>query len=51
MTLNDLEIITRSDSTHTMSMADSMTICVETPRIDIWCSLEKELTKLIYMNP
>ena len=49
--MNYLEIIAISDLTHSMSMADFMTIGVETPRIDIRCSLEKELTKLIYTNP
>ena len=34
-----------------MSMADPVAIGVETPRIDSGCSLEKEFTKLIHMNP
>ena len=34
-----------------MSMVDRVTIGVETLRIDNGCSLEKEFTKLIYMNP
>ena len=40
-TLNYLEIITLYDSTHMMSMADPVAICVEILRIDIGCSLEK----------
>ena len=34
-----------------MSMADTAAIDVETTRIDNGCFLEKEFTKLIYMNP
>ena len=34
-----------------MSMADLVAIGVETPRIDSGCSLEKEFTELIRMNP
>ena len=34
-----------------MSMADLVATGVETPRIDNGCSLEKEFTKLICMNP
>ena len=34
-----------------MSMADPMAIGVETLRIDRGCSLEKEFTKLMHMNP
>ena len=34
-----------------MSMADPIAIGVETLRIDIGCSLEKEFTELIRMNP
>ena len=37
--------------THMMTMADHVAIVVETPRIDSGCSLEKEFTKLIWMNP
>ena len=40
-----------SDLTHMMSMADPVVIGVETPRIDSRCSLEKEFTELICMNP
>ena len=43
--------IALSDLTHVMSMADPMAIGVETPRIDRGCSLEKEFTELIRMNP
>ena len=34
-----------------MSMADLVAINVETFRIDNVCSLEKEFTELIHMNP
>ena len=50
-TSNCLERIALSDLTHMMSMADLMAIGVETPRIDRGCSLEKEFTELICMNP
>ena len=40
-----------SDLTHMMSMADPVAIGVETPRIYSKCSLEKEFTELIRMNP
>ena len=50
-TSNYPERITLSDLTHMMSMADPIAIGVETPRIDSGCSLEKELTELICMNP
>ena len=52
-TSNYPEIIALSDSTHMMSGVDPIAICVdvETLRIDSWCSLEKEFTKLICMNP
>ena len=36
---------------HMMSMADHVSIGVETLRIDSGCSLEKEFTELIRMNP
>ena len=48
---NYLERITLSNPTHMMSMADPIAIGVETIRIYSGCSLEKEFTKLIYMNP
>ena len=50
-TSNYPERITLSDLTHIMSMADPVAIGVETPRIDSGCSLGKELTELICMNP
>ena len=50
-TSNYLEIITLSDLTHMMSIADPVANGVETPMIDSWCSLEKEFTELIRMNP
>ena len=34
-----------------MSMVDPVAISVETPRIDSGCSLEKEFTEFIRMNP
>ena len=42
---------TLSDVTHTMSMVDLVAIDVETPWIDSRCSLEKEFSELIRMNP
>ena len=50
-TSNYLKRITRPDLTHMMSMVDLVAIGVETPMIDSGCSLEKEFTKLIRMNP
>ena len=50
-TSNYLERISLSDLTHMMSMADLVVIGVETLRIDSRCSLEKEFTELIRMNP
>ena len=49
--LNYPERIALSNPTHMMSMADPIVIGVETLRIDIGCSLEKDFTKLIHMNP
>ena len=43
--------IALSDLTHMMSMAYLVAIGVDTPRIDSRCSLEKEFTNLIRMNP
>ena len=37
--------------THMMSMDDPVAIGVETPRMDRGCSLEKEFTELISINP
>ena len=39
-----VEIIVQYYPTHMMSMANHMTINIETPKIDSGCSLEKELT-------
>ena len=50
-TSNYPERITLSNPSHMMSMADHVTIAVETPRIDSGCSLEKEFNELIRMNP
>ena len=50
-TSNYLERIALSDPSHMMSMADPIAIGVETLRIDSGCSLEKEFTELIRMNP
>ena len=50
-TLNYLEIIELSNPNHMISMADSIAIGVETVRIDSGCSLEKEFSELILMNP
>ena len=48
---NYLEIIVISNPTHMMSMVDHVAISVEILRIDSGCSLEKEFTELICMNP
>ena len=50
-TSNYLERIALSDQSHMMSMADPIAIGVKTLRIDSGCSLEKEFTELIRMNP
>ena len=50
-TSNYLERIILYNPTHMMSMADPIAIDVETLRIDSGCSLEKEFTKFIRMNP
>ena len=50
-TSNYPERITLSNLTPMMSVADPMVIGIEMPRIDSGCSLEKEFTKLICMNP
>ena len=39
------------DLIHMMSMVDHVAIDVITLRIDSGCSLEKEFTELIHMNP
>ena len=43
--------IALSNPTHMMSMTDPIAIGVEALRIDSGCSLEKEFTELIRMNP
>ena len=48
---NYLERMKISNLTHIMSMTDPVSISVETLRIDSGCSLEKEFTSLIRMNP
>ena len=50
-TSNYPERITLFNLTHMMSMADHVAIGVETLRIDRRCSLEKEITELMYRNP
>ena len=50
-TTNYPKRITLSNLSHMMSMADPIAIGVETLRIDSGCSLEKEFTELICMNP
>ena len=45
------ERITLSNLTHMMTMVDPIAIGLETLRIDSGCSLEKEFTELIRMNP
>ena len=50
-TSNYPKIITLFDPTHMMSMVDLVTIVVDTLKINSGCSLEKEFTELIYMNP
>ena len=50
-TSNYPERIGLSNPTHMMSMVDRIAIGVETLRIDSGCSLEKEFTELIRMNP
>ena len=44
-------MLSLSDLTHMMSTADPIAICVETLRIDSMCSLEKQFTELIHINP
>ena len=50
-TSNYSKRISLFDLTHMMSMANIIAIGVETLKIDSECSLEKEFTKLIRMNP
>ena len=46
-----MERISLSNPTHMMSMVDPIAISVEILRIDSRCSLEKEFTELIHLNP
>ena len=50
-TSNYPERIILSDLTYTMSIIDHVVVGVEILRIDSRCSLEKEFTELICMNP
>ena len=50
-TSNYPERIALSDPTHKMSRANPITIGVEILRTNSGCSLEKEFTNLIHMNP
>ena len=50
-TSNYPERIALSNPTHIMSMTDPIAIGAEILRIDSGCSLEKEFTELIRMNP
>ena len=50
-TSNYPEIITLFDLTHLMSIANPVANGLETLKIDSMCSLEKEFTELICMNP
>ena len=50
-TSNYPERIALSNPTRMMSMVAPIAISVETLRIDSGCSLEKEFTELISMNP
>ena len=45
------QIIALSSLTHMMIMTNLVAISVETLRIDSGCSLEKEFTEVICMNP
>ena len=48
---NYQERIALFNPSHMMSMVDPIAIDVETLMIDSGCSLEKEFTELICMNP
>ena len=50
-TSNYPERIALSDLTHMTSIDNLVAINVEMPTIDSGCSLEKEFTELIRMNP
>ena len=43
--------IVLDDPTHMMSIAYIVALCMEAPMIDSGCSLEKEFSKVICMNP
>ena len=47
---NYLKRITLYDLAHLMSMTNHIVFGVEILKIDSWCCLEKEVTKLIRMN-
>ena len=49
--LNYPDRIVVYDLNHMMSMTDPIAIDMKTLRTDGRCSLEKEFTKLIHMNP
>ena len=49
--LSYLERTSQYDTTHMMSMTDPIVISVKILRIYSGCSMEKDFTKLIYMNP
>ena len=50
-TSNYSKRITLSNPSHMMSMVDPIAIGVEILRIDSGCSLQKEFTELMHMNP
>ena len=50
-TSNSLERIALSDPTHMISTVDHVAIGVDKLTIDSGCSLEKEFTELIRVNP
>ena len=50
-TLNYLETIALSNLTHVMIMTNLVAIGVETPMKASRCSVKKEFSELIYINP
>ena len=50
-TSNYVKIIRLSDWTHMMRKANLIAIDLETPRINSGCSLVKEFSELIHLNP
>ena len=50
-TSNYPKIIALYNPTHMMGMANHVAISMDTLRIDSGCSLEKEFTEMICMNP